>query len=120
MTTISQARLGKWFEDFRAKNVAEGIERGLAQGIERGLARGIERGVAQGIEQGRTLAQEEGAARLRRQAELKFGEAAAHRLAELLGATPTTPDLDRVGAWLIECETGAELLARMEALAEPS
>ena len=104
MTTISQARLGKWFEDFRAKNVALGIERG----------------VAQGIEQGRTLAQEEGAARLRRQAELKFGEAAAHRLAELLGATPTTPDLDRVGAWLIECETGAELLARMEALAEPS
>ena len=124
MTTISQARLGKWFEDFRAKNVAEGvaqgIKRGVAQGIERGVAEGIEQGLAQGIEQGRTLAHEEGAARLRRQAEIKFGEAAAERLAELLGGKPTTPDLDRVGAWLIECETGAELLARVEALAEPS
>lgn len=112
MATYSQARLGKWFEDLRAKNVAEGVAQGVAQGIKRGLA--------QGVEQGRALAHEEGAARLRRQAELKFGAAAAERLAELLGGKPTTPDLDRVGTWLIECETGAELLARVEALAEPS
>ena len=104
MTTYSQARLGKWFEDFRAKNVAQGIEQGVAQGIEQG--------VAQGIEQGRTLAHEEGAARLRRQAELKFGDAVAKRLTDLLGGKPTASELDRVGAWLIECESGEELLSR--------
>ena len=92
MTTISQARLGKWFEDFRAKNVAEGIE------------------------QGRTLAHEEGATRLRRQAELKFGDAVAKRLADLLGGKPTASELDRVGAWLIECASGEELLSRTMAL----
>ena len=112
MTTYSQARLGKWFEDFRAKNVAEGIERGVAQGIEQGVAQGIEQGVAQGIEQGRTLAHEEGAARLRRQAELKFGDAVAKRLTDLLGGKPTASELDRVGAWLIECPSGEELLSR--------
>ena len=102
MTTISQARLGKWFEDFRAKNVAEGV------------AQGIKRGVAQGIEQGRTMAQGEGVARLRRQAELKFGAPVAERLATSLGRKATASDLDRVSAWLIECEGGAELLSRVE------
>ena len=95
MTTISQARLGKWFQDFQATNVA------------------------QGIEQGRTLANEESAARLCRQAELKFGDAVAKRLAELLDK-PAAADLDRVGAWLMECASGELLLARVEALAEPS
>ena len=92
MTTISQARLGKWFEDF--------------------LAKGVEQGVAQGIK--------DSAARLLRQAEIKFGEAVAKRLANLLGEAPTAPQLDRVGDWLIECESGAELLSQAEALRTPS
>lgn len=100
MTTIAQARLGKWFEDFRARSVAQGIERG----------------VAQGIEQGRALAHAESEARLRRQTAIKFGEAAAERLAGLLGAPTTGAELDRVGAWLIECASGEELLARVENL----
>lgn len=88
MATISQARLGKWFEDFQAKNVAQGIEQ----------------------------APTESAAHLCRQAELKFGGAAAKRLAKLLGGNSTASDLDRVGAWLIECASGEELLAHAEGL----
>ena len=88
MTTISQARLGKWFEDFQAKNVAAGV----------------------------ALANEQSAARLRRQAEIRFGDAVAQRLAELLGGKPTASDLDRVGDWLIECASGEELLARAATL----
>ena len=88
MTTISQARLGKWFEDFQARNVAEGV----------------------------ALANEQSAARLRRQAELRFGDAVARRIAELLGGEPAAADLDRVGEWLIECASGEELLARAAAL----
>ena len=105
MTTIAQERLGKWFENFRARNVAQGIEQGVAQGMERGMA--------QGIEQGRATAHAEGAARLRRQAAIKFGDAAAERLADLLGAAATGAELDRVGAWLMECGSGEELLARV-------
>ena len=108
MTTISQARLGKWFEDFQAKNVAAGVEQGLRQGV------------VQGVAQGRTLANGESAARLCRQAEVKFGDAVAKRLAELLGDKPAAVDLDRVGVWLMECTSGDELLARVEAHTDPS
>ena len=100
MTTISQARLGKWFEDFIAKGVAQGIE----QGVEQGKAQGVK----------------DSAARLLRQAEIKFGEAVAKRLADLLGETPTASQLDRAGGWLIECGSGAELLSQAEALRAPS
>ena len=55
MTTIAQERLGKWFENFRATNLA------------------------QGIEQGRAMARAEAVARLRRQAAIKFGDATAER-----------------------------------------
>ena len=88
MTTISQARLGKWFEDFLAKGVEQGIEQGKAQGVK------------------------DSAARLLRQAEIKFGD--------LLGETPTTLQLDRVGDWLIECGSGAELLSQAATLRVPS
>ena len=124
MTTIAQERLGKWFENFRAENVAQGIEQGMAQGIEQGVAQGIEqgvaqgieRGMAQGIEQGRAMAHAEGVARLRRQVAIKFGDAEAERLADLLGAAATGAELDRVGAWLMECADGDELLGRVESL----
>ena len=127
MTTIAQARLGKWFEDFRAKNVAEGIalgieqgvERGIEQGVERGIRQGVERGIRQGVERGIEQANGNSATRLRRQAAIKFGEAVAKRLAELLGRKPTAPELDQVGVWLMECATGAELLRQVEKLRRP-
>ena len=85
MTTALQARWAQYDADLRA----EGHELGLAQGRE------FER------------------TRLRRQAALKFGPGMANQLADRLANITTTEDLDRVGDWIIECETGDELLSRL-------
>ena len=55
--------------------------------------------------------------RIRRQAALKFGTGTADRLAERLAGLTTVEDLDRVGDWIIECESGDELLARLHSIA---
>ena len=70
-----------------------------------------ESGLAQGRELGR--ADE----RVRRQATLKFGPGTADRLAGHLAGLTTREDLDRVGDWIIECESGDELLSRLRSIA---
>ena len=55
--------------------------------------------------------------RLRRQAALKFGPGTADRLAGHLAGLTTREDLDRVGDWIIECESGDELLSRLRSIA---
>ena len=55
--------------------------------------------------------------RLRRQAALKFGAGTADRLADHLAGLTTREDLDRVGDWIIECESGDELLSRLRSVA---
>ena len=93
MTTVSQARLGKWFEDLRAEHLAQGIQQGMEQGIQQERARGL--------------------ARLRRQAAIKFGAQTAEQLADLLGAAVAAEQMERAGDWIVECERGADLLARV-------
>ena len=73
------------------------------------VRRGIERGIEQGIEQG--LVHER--ALLRRLAERKFDAATGERLAALLERVADQEQLAQVGEWVVECETGAELLARV-------
>ena len=117
MATILQARWSR----HRAELRAEGRELGLAQGRELGLAQGRDLGLAQGREmglaQGRDLGLAQGLAderiRLRRQTALKFGADTADRLADRLAGLTTGGDLDRVGDWIIECESGDELLSRL-------
>ena len=91
MATVSQALLGKWYQDVRAEHVAEGIEQ----------------------ERSRSLA------RLRRQAAIKFGAQTAERLSALLGAALAPNQLerleDRASDWIMECERGEDLLARISA-----
>lgn len=87
MTTVSQALLGKWVQDVRAEAVEGERARGLA--------------------------------RLRRQAAIKFGARTSDRLRDLL-ATPLPAEQvmrleDRASEWMMECEDGAELLARVSA-----
>lgn len=125
MTTVSQARLGKWFEDFRAEHAArgfeeglargieQGIERGIQRGIQRGIERGIERGIARGIEQERTRT----LAMLQRLAAAKFDDQIAEQLAGLLGGAAVNGQLERVSEWIMACDTGEALLARVSALA---
>lgn len=119
MTTVSQALLGKWYAEFRAVHVAEGMEQGVARGIEQGVQRGIEQGVTRGIEQGTEQARTRGLARLRRQAAIKFGAQTAERLHDLLGTALPADRLerleDRTSEWLMACEHGEDLLARVSA-----
>ena len=61
-----------------------------------------------GIEQGRA----EERALLRRQVARKFGTETAARLAGVLDGLAAPSELAEVGDWIIECETGSELLAR--------
>ena len=93
MATALQARWAQYDADLRA----EGRELGLAQGRELGRA----------DERNRLL---------RRQAALKFGRGTAERLADRLADLTTLDDLDRVGDWIIECESGDELLARLHSI----
>ena len=104
MTAMLDATMARWAE----AKVAEGLERGMAQGVERGMAQGVERGMAQGVERG--VAQGR-LALLRRQAEKRFGTDAAQRLSALLEGVTDTPLLDDAGVRLMECDSGAELLA---------
>ena len=85
-------RVRAWQDQYRAEGRAEGIERGIEQGLERGLA--AERDL------------------LCRQAARKFGAGTADRLAGLLAHVGDTGRLAQVGDWIIDCATGAELIAR--------
>ncbi len=84
-----QAWTGKW------------LEKGRAEGLEQG----IEKGRAQGLEQERAL--------LCRQAARKFDAGAAEGLAAALAGVADADRLARVGDWIIECATAADLLARV-------
>ena len=68
-------------------------------------------------ESGRELGRADERIRLRRQAALKFGLGATDRLADHLAGLTTREDLDRVGDWIIECESGDELLLRLQSIA---
>ena len=96
MTTVSEARLGKWFEEVRAEHVALGIEQGIEQGIQQERARWL--------------------ARLRRHATIKFGAQTTERLTDLLGTAIATEQMECVGDWIVECDRGGDLLARVSAM----
>ena len=100
MATALQARWAQYDADLRA----EGRELGLAQGRELGRA----------DERNRLLRRQ--ATLIRRQATLKFGRGTAERLADRLADLTTLDDLDRVGDWIIECESGDELLSRLRSI----
>ena len=127
MTTLLEARAEEW----KAEWLAEGIEKGIEQGRAEERARQGEQmatllearaeewkaeWLAEGIE--RTRAEER--ALLDHQAKLKFGARTAERLSSLLDRLTTPEELLEVGSWIIECDTGAELLDRVRAHATRS
>ena len=85
------------------------IEKGEARGEARGRAEGEARGKAEG--EAKALARER--ALLERMVALRFGGDTAKRFGALLAGVSDPERLDEVGEWLIECEDGASLLARM-------
>jgi len=68
------------------------------------IAEGVERGAAQGR-----------VALLGRQAERRFGTGVADQLMALLADVSDLSRLDEAGEWLVECDTGDALLARLRA-----
>ena len=112
MATLLEARAREWERQWYREGRAEGIERGRAEGVEQG----IERGRAEGIEWGRA---EERARLYHRQVARKFGAETAQRLSELLSHIADDGSAAEVGEWIIECETGAELLDRAERASGP-
>ena len=96
MATIFQARWDQEIAAARAEGAAQGRELGL--------------------EQGRELGRAEERARLRRQATLKFGLDTAERLSDQLASLTTRADLDRVGDWIVECDSVDELLSRLRSI----
>ncbi len=53
---------------------------------------------------------------MRRHAAIKFGAQTAERLAVLLGAAIAAEQMERVGDWIVECDRGEDLLARVSAM----
>ena len=84
MTTIAQADFREW----QRKHTARGVKQGIEQERRRNVAM------------------------MRRHAAIKFGAQTADRLAAVLGADPTAERMDQVGVAIMECDSGAELLAR--------
>ena len=89
MATLLDARIRDWRDEL------------VAQGVERGRARGIEQGRA------------DERALLCRLAGRRFGAETAQRLADLLEGLKAADELAVVGDWIVDCETGADLLSRV-------
>ena len=103
MGSLLAERIDEYVE---TRSLKRGLEQGLERGLERGLEQGLERGLTQGLEQERAL--------LSRQAARKFDARTASRLAALLDGIADPERLAEIGEQVIDCATGAELLARAE------
>ena len=88
MTTIAQADFREWRRIHGERHEARGVRKGIAQERRRNVAM------------------------LRRLAAIKFGAQTADRLAATLGTDPTAECMGTVGVAIMECGSGAELLAR--------
>ena len=84
----------------------------IREGREQGLEQGREQGIEQGIAHERAL--------LRRMAASRFGADTAERLEEVLAGIADPERLAEAGEWLVRCETGDELLARVNSVGTES
>ena len=107
MPTLMEATWDAWFEEHDARVSAQARAQGMTQGREQGLTQGRERGLAEG-----------GSRMLRRMAERRFGARTAERLSALLVGVAVDRLAD-VGDWVLECETGDDLLERVDRLRAP-
>ena len=86
--------------------LAETVQEWTAEWVEQGREEGREQGIQQGLQRQRAL--------LGRQAARKFDAAAGERLAAALAGVADPDRLEQAGDWIIECETAAELFARIQ------
>ena len=88
--------------------LAERVKEWTEQWRREGLQRGLEQGLEQGLEKGRA----EKRALLCRMTARKFDAATAEGLSGLLEGVMDLDQLTEVGDWVIECDTGADLIER--------
>ena len=98
-------RVTTWPEKWKANYIAQGHAKGVAQGHAKGVAEGHAKGVAEGR-----------VGQLVSMAHQRFGEAVASTMSVLLGSVRTESALDEVGTWLLTCETGDALIAKIRQL----
>ena len=97
MPTLLEARAKEW----EAQWVREGYEQGFAEGLAEVRAERVAEGVAE---------------LLREQIVRKLGRPEGERVSALIEHIRDPDQLERIGVWLIECETASDLLARVERL----
>jgi len=91
-----------------AEWLAQGRAQGLEQGIEQGREQGLERGLAESERRGQRVLLQSLAMR-------RFGDHTAERLNVFLDEAPHSERAVQAGNWLIDCQTEAEFLQRLEA-----
>ena len=96
----------------RGKKMTAMLDATLARWEEAKFAQGLAQGVEQGLAQGRI-------ALLGRIAQWRFGAGVARQVTALLADVSDVARLDEVGKWLVECESGEMLLARLRTSALP-
>ena len=92
----------------RGEDMTAMLDATLARWEEAKVAEGVQRGLAEGMAQGRI-------ALLHQQAEWRFGTEVASQATMLLAGVTDVARLDEAGKWLLECDTGEALLARLRA-----
>ena len=104
----------KWGVELPSIREYEEASAVLAEKIDRWGAEILEQGVEQGVKQGIEQGNERQKALLRRQAERRFGPAAAERLSAVLAEVTDADRLAEAGEWIVDCATTAEFLARVD------
>ena len=97
--------LGENIDDYVEQRIESAFKRGVAEGIKKGVEANLERGLRRGR------------AMLSRQAARKFDAETAARFAALLESIDDPERFADIGEDVLDCATGAELLARVEGAA---
>lgn len=93
----------------------EAQEKFRTEGRQQGIEQGMKQGLKQGIEQATHELRAAERARLGRQATRKFGRRAGEGLTAYLSDRHESADFERVLDWIIDCQSEAEILAKLPA-----
>ena len=103
--TLMAAQLRKLYEELRQEGREEGRREGLHEGLREGLREGRHEGRREGLHEGRRSL-------LRQLALQKFGPEVVGELAILFDQLTDPDRVEALAAAVIECDTGAEFVAR--------
>ena len=110
--------------EWEERKISEGMRRGRKEGMRRGRKEGMQHGRKEGLERGREEGMQRGREEerqlLRSLVARRFDSATAEAIRPLLGSLHDAARLAEVGALIVECETGDELLEGARGIAGPN